>query len=154
MGLLTRLTGTRYAAADTVRRPAEEVRAALLGLDGEPDVPFRVRAALPDERADLVAECAVPRVGVRLRTRLRLVPDRHEVRFLDERWETRPSDGTGARYGRGHAPAVYRQWSREAGPDGRRRRVETFRFDTRELTDPLRDTVLGAGWTWRGVFRL
>ncbi|MFJ8540997.1 hypothetical protein ACIRFH_03080 [Streptomyces sp. NPDC093586] len=153
MGLLTRLTGTRHPDAGIVPRPAEDVRAALLALDGS-GVPCRVRAALPDERADLVAECRVERVGVRLRTRMRLVPDRHEVRFLDERWEKRPSDGARTQYGRGYAPMVYRQWETGTGPDGRRRRVETFRFDTRELTDPLRDAVIGAGWTWRGVFRL
>ncbi|MEV5639616.1 hypothetical protein AB0L67_05500 [Streptomyces flaveolus] len=82
------------------------------------------------------------------------VVPRHEVRFLDERWETRPSGDARAQYGRGDAPAVYRQWETGEGPDGRRRRVEAFSFDTREMTDPLRDTVLGAGWTWRGVFRL
>ncbi|MET7270248.1 hypothetical protein ABZS59_03405 [Streptomyces flaveolus] len=153
MGLLARLTGTRRPDGDVVPGPAEDVRAALLALNA-PGVPYRVRAALPDERADLVAECRVERVGVRLRTRMRLVPDRHEVRFLDERWETRPSDGAPAQYGRGYAPAVYRQWETGEGPDGRPRRVEAFRFDTREMTDPLRDTVLGAGWTWRGVFRL
>ncbi|MFC6701340.1 hypothetical protein ACFQE4_19075 [Streptomyces thermocoprophilus] len=36
-------------------------------------------------------------------------------------------------------------------PEGRTQRVEVFRFDTREMTDPLRDAVVGAGWTWRGV---
>ncbi|WP_171168179.1 hypothetical protein [Streptomyces sp. I05A-00742] len=50
---------------------------------------------------------------------------------------------------------VSRQWTYERGPDGRRRRAETFGFDTRELKNPLRDTVLGAGWTSRGaVFSL
>jgi hypothetical protein len=40
------------------------------------------------------------------------------------------------------------------GPDGRQHKVETFRFDTREMTDPLQNAVLGAGWTWRGVLKL
>jgi hypothetical protein len=130
-----------------------EVRAALLALNG-PDVPYRVRNALPAEKADLVAECRIPRVGVTLKTRMRLIPEKHEVRFLDERWENRSPDHANAQYGRGYAPAVYRQWETKQGPDGRRRKVETFRFDTRELTDPLRNVVLGAGWTWRGVLKL
>ncbi|MFI5674499.1 hypothetical protein [Streptomyces cellulosae] len=89
-----------------------------------------------------------------LKTRMRLIPEKHEVRFLAERWENRSSDNADARYGRGHAPAVYRRWVTEHGPDGRRQKVETFRFDTREMTDPLRNVVLGAGWVWRGVFKL
>ncbi|MFI1534246.1 hypothetical protein [Streptomyces anandii] len=130
-----------------------EVRAALLALN-RPDAPYRVRNALPAEKADLVAECEVRRVGVRLKTRMRLVPDKREVRFLHERWENRSPDNANAQYGRGHAPAVYRQWQTEQGPDGKRRKVEAFRFDTREMTDPLQNVVLSAGWTWRGVFRL
>ncbi|MET9774218.1 hypothetical protein ABZ023_08070 [Streptomyces sp. NPDC006367] len=153
MGLLDRLTGTRRPDSAVVPRSAADVRAALLALDGT-DAPYRVRDALPGEKADLVAECHIRRVGVRLRTRMRLVPDRHEVRFLEERWENRSGGNTGSQYGRGHAPAVLRQWEKRQGPDGREHRVETFRFDTREMTDPLRDAVLGAGWAWRGVLRL
>ncbi|MFD4261539.1 hypothetical protein ACFWR9_28920 [Streptomyces sp. NPDC058534] len=124
----------------TVPRSVEDVRDALLGLGGDP-APFWVREALWEEKADLVAECRVPRVGVTLRTRMRLVPAGSEVRFLDERWERRSAGGGNEQYGRGYAPAVYR--------DGKE-----FRFSTREMTEPLRDAVLGAGWTWRGVFRL
>ncbi|MEV5512073.1 hypothetical protein AB0L50_03805 [Streptomyces flaveolus] len=81
------------------------------------------------------------------------VVPRHEVRFLDERWETRPSGDARAQYGRGTRPPCTGS-GRRGGPDGRRHKAEAFRFETREMTDPLRDTVLGAGWTWRGVFRL
>ena len=151
--LWDRLTGTKYPDSGVSPLPSAEVRAALLALNG-PDAPFRVRNALPVEKADLVAECRIPRVGVTLKTRIRLIPEKHEVRFLDERWENRSSDQANAQYGRGHAPAVYRQWESTQGPDGRRRRVETFRFDTREMTDPLRNAVLGAGWTSRGVLKL
>ncbi|WP_329527145.1 hypothetical protein [Streptomyces sp. NBC_01462] len=151
--LWDKLTVTKYPDSGVSPLPSMEVRAALFALNG-PDVPYRVRNALPAEKADLVAECRIPRVGVTLKTRMRLIPEKHEVRFLDERWENRSSDQANAQYGRGHAPAVYRQWKTEQGPDGRRRKVETFRFDTREMTDPLRNAVLGAGWTLRGVFKL
>ncbi|MFF8025748.1 hypothetical protein ACFZDJ_32615 [Streptomyces sp. NPDC007896] len=153
MGFFDKLTGTKYPDSGVVLVPAVELRAALLALNG-PDVPFRVRNALPKEKADLVAECRIREVGVALKTRMRLIPEKHQVRFLDERWENRSSDHADAQYGRGHAPAVYRQWETKQGPDGRRRKVETFRFDTREMTDPLRNVVLGAGWTWRGVLKL
>ncbi|GHD51041.1 hypothetical protein GCM10010317_031240 [Streptomyces mirabilis] len=153
MGFFDKLTGTRYPDSGVVLLPAVELRAALLALNG-PDAPFRVRNALPKEKADLVAECRIREVGVALKTRMRLLPEKREVRFLHERWEKRSSDHADAQYGRGHAPAVYRQWETKQGPDGRRRKVETFRFDTREMTDPLRNLVLGAGWTWRGVLKL
>ncbi|MFC5656860.1 hypothetical protein [Streptomyces nogalater] len=89
--------------------PAPEVRAALPALNG-PDVPYRVPAASPGEKADLVAECRVPRVGLTLKARMRLIPEKREVRTLEERWEKRTSGQAEAQYGRGHAPAVYRQW--------------------------------------------
>jgi hypothetical protein len=151
--LWDKLTGTKYPDGGVAQLPHLEVRAALLALNG-PDVPYRVRNAHPAEKADLVAECEVRRVGVTLKTRMRLIPEKQEVRFLHERWENRSSDNANAQYGRGHAPTVYRQWETGQGPDGKPRKVEAFRFDTREMTDPLQNVVLSAGWTWRGVFRL
>jgi hypothetical protein len=149
MCFFDRLTGTRYPDTDVVLRSAEDVRAALLAING-PGVPYRVRNATPAERADLVAEWRVRELNLTLRTRMRLVPADREVRALDERWDARQRE-----YGRGNAPQVSRRWTYERGPDGRRRRVETFRFDSREMKNPLRDAVLDAGWTWRGVtFRL
>jgi hypothetical protein len=153
MGLFDKLTGTKRPDSGVAPRSIDEVRTALLALN-RADAPYRVRNALPDEKADLVAECKIRRVGVTLKTRMRLIPEKREVRFLDERWENRSPDNANAKYGRGHAPAVYRQWETKEGPDGRRDRVEAFRFDTREMTDPLRNVVLGLGWTWRGVFKL
>ncbi len=100
---------------------------------------------------DLVAECSLPQVRVTLKVRMRLLPDLHEVRAMEERWE---GSEHSREYARGPAGAVYRQWRLEEGPDGRRRRVESLRFDTRrDFTGPLRNAVLGAGWTWRGVLR-
>jgi hypothetical protein len=151
--LKDKLTGTKRPESGVAPLPSTEVRAALLALNVL-DVPYLVRNALPAEKADLVAECQIRRVGVRLKTRMRLNPEKNEVRFLDERWENRSSDNANAQYGRGHALATYRQWETKQGPDGRRQTGEVFRFDTREMTDPLRDAVLAAGWTWRGVFKL
>ncbi|MEW2291950.1 hypothetical protein ABZ719_04450 [Streptomyces sp. NPDC006743] len=154
MGFFDLFTGTRHPVADVAPLSAQEARVALLGLNG-PDVPFRVRNAAPGEKADLVAECEVRRVGVRLRTRMRLVPETREVRVLEERWENRSAGQPSRQYGRGPTTAVYRQWETRQGPGGRPHRVESFRFDTREMSEPLQDAVLAAGWTWRGVlFRL
>ncbi|MDN0193691.1 hypothetical protein [Streptomyces sp. S.PNR 29] len=148
MGLFDKLAGTRYPDPGVVPLPAADVRAALLVLDG-PEVPYRIRNALPAEKADLVAEWQVRELRTRLRTRMRLVPEHHEVRVLEERWDLSPDRSR--RYGRGPTPTVSRQWTYERGPDGRRRRVETFRFDSREMSHSLRNAVLDSGWTWRGV---
>jgi hypothetical protein len=150
--LWDRFTGTEYPDSGFVPLSAAEVRAALLAVNG-PEVPFRVRNALPAEKADLVAEWQVGELKMTLKTRMRLVPHNREVRTLDERWEASTPESPGKRYGRGPATKVARQWRYERGPDGRRHKVETFRFDSRDMRNPLLKAVLSSGWTWRGVFR-
>ncbi|MDK9496317.1 hypothetical protein QEZ40_000766 [Streptomyces katrae] len=149
MGFKDRWTGTRHPRAGTPARPAAEVRAALLAVNG-PDVRFSVREGSAKEGADLVAEFEFPPLDLTLRTRMRLNPAAHEVRVLEERWEP-SSEGARRQYGRGPADKVYRQWEVKAGPDGRRHRAETFRFASQDMRGPLQRAVLGAGWTWRGV---
>ncbi|MCX4763344.1 hypothetical protein OG562_20705 [Streptomyces sp. NBC_01275] len=167
--LWDRLTGTRYPASGVAPLSAADVRSALLALNG-PEVPFRVRNALPAEKADLVAERRVlmPATGSgstrrqverTMKTRMRLDPAKRELRSLDEQWESTligdpPRRSLSRTYGRGPAPQSSREWTYERGPDGRRHKVETFRFDSRDMRNPLRDTIVGSGWTWRGVFRL
>ncbi|MFH0519311.1 hypothetical protein ACHBTE_19325 [Streptomyces sp. M41] len=150
MALLDKLTGTRYPDSATAPLPTTELRAALFALNG-PGVPFVVRHGTSKERADLVAESRIPELRMTIRTRMKLDPAKREVRTFDERWEASSPEG-GRRYTRGQVTGVYRQWTYERGPDGRRRRVETLSFDTKHVKDPLRNTVLAAGWTWRGVF--
>ncbi|QES49279.1 hypothetical protein DEJ50_17155 [Streptomyces venezuelae] len=148
--LWDKFTGTMYPDSGVAPLSSTEVRTALFSVNG-PDVPFRVRNALPAEKADLVAEWQVRELKMTLRTRMWLIPENHEVRTLDERWEASTPDSPGKRYGRGPAPHVARRWTYEQGPDGRRQKVETLRFDSRDMRNPLREAVLGAGWTWRGV---
>ncbi|MET8022453.1 hypothetical protein AB0D78_37125 [Streptomyces avermitilis] len=170
MGVFDRLTGTKYPDSGVAPLPAMEVRAALLALNGT-GVPFGVRNARPAETADLVAEWRImePAVGSSLsrkqwertlKIRMRLVTATREVRTLDEQWAVTwagdsPRRAVSREYGRGPAPRVSKQWTYERGPDGRRRKVETFSFDSREMKNPLRNAVLDAGWTWRGaLFKL
>ncbi|MFG2627159.1 hypothetical protein [Streptomyces sp. NPDC048473] len=170
MGFFDKLTGTKHPDSGVAPLPTMVVRAALLAING-PDVPYRVRNALPAEKADLMAEWRIlePAVGSSfsrrqvertIKTRMRLVPSKREVRALDEQWEVTwvgdpPRPAASREYGRGPATTVTKQWTYERGPDGRRHKVETFRFDSREMRNPLQNAVLGAGWTWRGVlFRL
>ncbi|MGW8883029.1 hypothetical protein [Streptomyces sp. NPDC055749] len=153
MGLLDNYFGTRHPDEGVAPRTPLEVRSALLALNG-PGAPFAVRNGTSKE-GDLVAECRLPALRVRLRTRMRLDAAKREVRAVDEQWEVSLAEHVRGQHSRGPANAVYRVWGKETGPDGRERRVETFRFETREMKDPLRQAVLDAGWTWRGVlFRL
>ncbi|NWF29491.1 hypothetical protein HW130_25090 [Streptomyces sp. PKU-EA00015] len=160
--------GTRRADGGTKAIPTQELRAALLALNGT-GVPFRIREA-GTGGADLLAEwrflepawgsgATRRQVERTLKVWMRLCPGEREVRAMDEQWEvTRagsPPGRTVARaHGRGPIRGIQKEWALEKGPDGRRRRVETFSFDSRELKDPLRNTVLGAGWSWRGVYKL
>ncbi|MEU9034351.1 hypothetical protein AB0D45_05480 [Streptomyces sp. NPDC048352] len=127
-----------------------ELREALLALNG-PDAPFRVRHALPKEKADLVAERRITEPDLTVAIRLRLVPASREVHTLQEQWGQLSHEHSGRQYARGGGARVSRTWEFQKGPDGRRRLVETSRYDSRDMRDPLRDAVLGAGWTWRGV---
>ncbi|MBP0449466.1 hypothetical protein J5Y04_07845 [Kitasatospora sp. RG8] len=170
MGLFDALTGTRHPGGGVAPRSAEDVRAALLGLNG-PDVPYVVRNGTASEGADLVAEWRIRDPAWRtffartqptrtVTTRMRLVPAGHEVRALDEQQEVTwvgdtPRPASSREYSRGRVTTVSRDWKVDRGADGRLQATEVSRFDTGEMKGLLQEAVLGAGWTWRGVlFRL
>jgi hypothetical protein len=165
MGLFDKLTGTRRPADDVSPASADEVRAALLGLNRD-DVPYVIGDGA-SEGADLVAQwrMAEPawqaffvesQLSRAVRIRMRLDEEKHEVRALEEQWEvTRvgnpPRLAVSSEYSRGPDRTVSRHWTIERGDSGRYGATETFRFDGADLRNPLRDTVLKSGWTWRGV---
>jgi hypothetical protein len=165
MRLFDKLTGTAHPAAGVAPRPAQEVRAALLGL-GRADAPYVIRDGAA-QGADVVAEWrtaepAWQNLFVRsqltraVRFRMRLVPETHEVRVVEEGREvTRVGDPPrlkiSGQYTRGPDRTVSRHYTIGRGESGRLEATETYRFDSAELRDPLRDVVLTAGWTWRGV---
>ncbi|MER5944984.1 hypothetical protein ABT127_02845 [Streptomyces sp. NPDC001904] len=165
MGLFDKLTGTKHPGEGMAPRPAEEVRTALLALNG-PEVPYAVRDGRA-EGADLLAEWRVTepswygffsRTDVRhvLRFRLRLVPEKHEVRVVQQQLEVTwvrgvPTLSVSAEAGRGPGRTVSKRWTLGRDDQGRIEATESFSFDTADLRDPLRRTVLDSGWTWRGV---
>jgi len=165
MGPFDKLTGTQHPPAGLAPLPAEEVRAALLGLN-QPDVPYVIRYGA-GEQADLVAELRIAEPAWRnffvqsqlthaVKIRMRLDRKDHEVRVLEEQREvTRvgnpPSIRIASSYSRGPDRTVTRQWTLGRGDDGRLGATETFRFSASDLRTPLKDTVLNSGWTWRSV---
>lgn len=165
MGFFDMLTGTRRPEAGTAPRSAEELRTALLGLN-RADVPYVIGDGAA-HGADLVAEWRIAEpawqtffIGSQLthaiRIRMRLAEDVPEVRAVEESWEvTRvgnpPRLRTSAEYTRGGGRTVSRRYTLKRGESGRLEATESFSFDSAQLTDPLQNTTLEAGWTWRGV---
>ncbi|MFY0512183.1 hypothetical protein ACOMD4_17615 [Streptomyces anulatus] len=165
MGFFDRLTGTKRPEPGAAPRSAEELRAALLGLN-RPDVPYVIGDGAA-HGADLVAEWRIAEPAWQhvfvqsqlthaIRIRMRLAEDVPEVRAVEESWEvTRvgnpPRLQTSGSYTRGAGRTISRQYTLQRGESGRLEATESFSFDSAQLTDPLRNTTLEAGWTWRGV---
>ncbi|MFF8729439.1 hypothetical protein ACF073_23505 [Streptomyces sp. NPDC015171] len=165
MGLFDKLTGTRRPSEGVAPRSADEVRAVLLGLN-QPEVPYVIRYGAAHQ-ADLVAEWRITEPAWQtlfiqsqlthtVRIRMRLVQRDHEVRTVEEQHEVSrvgnpPRLQIASEYSRGPDRTVTRQWTIGRGDSGRLSARETFRFDSADLRDPLREAVLKSGWTWRGV---
>jgi hypothetical protein len=165
MGLFDKLTGTKRPVDGVVPRSAAETRAAVLGLNG-PDVPYVVRDGRV-EGADLVAEWRIldpawqtffarAQVSLVFQVRMRLVPEKNEVRCLDQQYEVTWVGGTpklaiAADAQRGQVQTVAKRWTLGGGEAGGVDATESFSFDSADLKDPLQDAVLGAGWIWRSV---
>ncbi|MFB0617547.1 hypothetical protein [Streptomyces sp. AGS-58] len=165
MGLFGKLTGTQHPPQGVPPVPGQELRSALLGLN-QPEVPYVIRYG-GGEQCDLLAEWRLTepawqqvflqsQISHAVRIRMRLDHEEHEVRVLEEQWEL-SRIGTPTRlqvtseYTRGPSRTVSRQWTLGRGADGHVEATETFRFDSARMREPLRDTVLKSGWTWRGV---
>jgi hypothetical protein len=165
MGLFDRLTGTKRPADGVAPRSAAEVHAALLGLN-RADVPYAVRDGRA-EGADLVGEWRImdpawhdffvtTRVSRVFTVRMLLVPEKHEVRALDQQFEVTwvggiPRLAVAAEVQRGQVHTTSKNWTIGGGGQGGSGPTQTFSFDSADLKTPLQGTVLGAGWTWRGV---
>ncbi|MFE2940565.1 hypothetical protein ACFXKG_16105 [Streptomyces sp. NPDC059255] len=165
MGLFDKLTGTRRPATGVPPRSPAELHAALLALN-RPDAPYAIRDGR-EEGADLLAEWRIldpawqsffvrTQVSRVFQVRMRLVPEKNEVRSLDQQYEITwagdtPSLTIAAEAQRGQMQTVSKRWTlggNEADAPGA---TETFTFNSADLKTPVQDTVLGAGWTWRGV---
>lgn len=162
-------TGTRYPDESAEPLARSHVEAALFALNGV-GKPYRVRTALANEKADVVAEWHMLEPGWgsgmgrrqverTFKFRMRLDGGAHEVRVCaDVREVTRAGDPPTrvVARGRGKGPRTHVKawrWHFEKGSDGRRHRVVEFNFDSNDLRDPLQRIVLAAGWTWRGTHK-
>lgn len=168
MGLLDKLKGTRQAKPGPAPIPAEELRSALLDLNGD-SASWRLRDGT-QEGWNLVAEWRIIDTGWRgslierhgsvfayglskaFRVKMKFDEEAHQVRNVDE--ETTVE-------WRGGVPYVSNSWSRghinevqsgravlftEAGEPGQ---VYKYKFRSSEIKDPLRDVVTEHGWGWK-----
>ncbi|MBO8189234.1 hypothetical protein [Streptomyces spirodelae] len=162
MGFFARFTGTKRPARGVPTQSPEDLRARLLGLNG-PDIPYVVRDG-SSEAVDLIAEWRLMepawqgvfrkrQLSRNLEIRMRFDPDRHEVRVLEQQWEITWVDDrpVAKKYGRGPGETWSREWIIGRKKTGGWEITETFRFDSSEMKNPLQNTVLAAGWVWRGV---
>ena len=165
MGILDFLTGTKAAPAGVARKPASELRAALLALNRDSS-PWIVRDGAP-EGADLVAEWKI--VDARwyeifakasltkvFKVLMKLDAEKGEVRAVDQDWTVEwragvPNLSLSAEAFRGQkvemsfGTAFAFKENLEFG------KVYEYRFKTAEIKTPLQDTAAASGWGWRGV---
>ncbi len=166
MGLLDFFTGRRAPEAGVVRRSASDLRAALLSLNRD-TAPFMVREGGP-EGADLVAEWRIvdaqwyeifAKAGIKKGAQilLRLDEATGEVRNIQRDWAVEwraglPTLAFASEAFRGQKVELSfgTGWAfREE--DLRFGRVYEYRFQTRELKEPLQAITAVHGWIWRPV---
>jgi hypothetical protein len=166
MGLFDWLTGSKKAPAGVARQPVDELRRRLLAVNRD-SAPFVVRDGA-EEGVDLVAEWKIvdarwyeifAKAGVKrvFKVLMKFDADNCEVRAVDREWEVEwragvPSLSLAASGFRGQkkeisfgAAFAFREEDLSYG------KVYQYRFDTRELKDPLIEAALAAGWGWKGV---
>jgi hypothetical protein len=165
MGLLDFFTGTKHPPAGVVAKVPAEVRSALLAVN-RPTAPFIVRDGAP-EKVDLVAEWRIvdaswyetfAKAGLQrtFKILMRLDPEKHEVRAVDQEWSVEwragiPSLSLAAEAFRGQKTEISFGSAYAFTESAGYGEVYRYKFATSEIKAPLQNAVLAAGWTWRGV---
>jgi hypothetical protein len=165
MGLFDFLKGKKPPAPGTVKKPATELRAALLALNRQ-GAPFAIRDGGP-EGCDLLAEWKIvdarwyeifAKAGLTKVAQILLKFDdaAGEVRSVDRNWTVAWSAGVptlslSAEGFRGQKTEISfgtaYAFTEELAPG----QVYNYRFNTKEMKGPLQAAVAAAGWGWRGV---
>ena len=166
MGFIDRLTGRRAPPAGAVPQDVTVLRDALLDLNRE-TAPFVVRDGGP-EGGDLVAEWRIvdarwyeifakAGIGKGAQVLLRLDADSGEVRSIQRDWTVEWRAGLPVL---SFASEVFRGQKVELSlgtgwafreEDLQFGKVYRYRFQTRELKEPLQEVTALHGWIWRPV---
>jgi outer membrane protein TolC len=165
MGLFDFLTGTKRPDAGTTAVSAEDLTAAILGLNRD-SAPYQI--VHDDSGAgDLVAEWKIvdatwyeifAKAGLErvFRIRMKLNPARTEVRAVDEEYSVAwqagvPTLSLAASAFRGQKSEISFGTAYAFTEELRPGQVYNYRFNTGEMKTPLQKAVTGHGWTWRAV---
>jgi Protein of unknown function (DUF3592) len=172
VGLFGDLTGSRGGVPGVAPIGATELREALLALNRD-DLPWSIRAS---QQSDIDLSAALKfedplwgqriqdaRVNRGIRVLLRLHPDSHVVRSIDERFTVEWRNGiaavaTKASLARGELTLERGQLTQQVNEvtfgrraDGSFGRSGDFQFHSDTMKEALRQLVTQHGWEWRGV---
>jgi len=165
MKLFDFLSSTRRPDAGTPVRSAEEVRAAILGVN-RPTAPFTI-ADGQAEGVDLIAEWRIvdaqwyeifAKAGIKkaFKIYMKLDPAKHQVRAVDREYAVEwragvPTLSLAAEFFRGQKQSIEFGTAyafTEALAPGQ---VYKYRFATSEMKKPIQGAVTACGWTYKGV---
>ena len=165
MGLFDFLSGKKRPDADTPVLDAAAVRAAILAVNRD-TAPFRI-SECDDGSCDLVAEWKIvdaewyeifAKAGLEkvFRIKMKLDPDNHEVRAMDEEYTVEwragvPNLSLAASGFKGQKSEVSFGTAYAFTEEFKPGQVYNYRFNTAEIKKPLQQAVLDSGWTWKGV---
>ena len=172
VGLFADLTGSRGAVSGVAPIGAAELRGVLLGLNRD-DLPWSIRASQESD-IDLFAalkfedplwaeQIRSARVNWGIRVLLRLHPDTHTVRSIDERFTVEWHNGiaqvaTKASLARGELTLKRGQLFQKINEitfgrraDGSFGRCGSLQFRSDTMKQALRQAVTQHGWEWRGM---
>ena len=165
MGLFDWLTGSKAPPAGVPRLPVAELRNRLLGVNRD-TAPYEVRDGAP-EGVDLVGEWKIvdaqwyeifAKAGTErvFKVLMKFDEARGEVRAVDQEWSVEwsagiPSLSLAASAFRGQKMEMSFGKAYAFTEDLSYGQVYNYRFDTREIKDPLIEAAQQAGWGWKGV---
>ena len=165
MGFFDFLTGTKRPAKGTPVLSAQEVRDKLLGLN-RPTAPYRLMDGA-DENVDLIAEWKIveaqwyevfAKAGLSkvFKIYLKLDPSEHQVRAIDREstisWSAGvPTLSVAMSAFRGQKQSIEFGKAYAFTETFAPGQVYNYRFDTRELKQPIQEAVTSCGWTYKGV---
>lgn len=165
MGLLDMFTGSKGPAPGAAKIPAADLRTALLALNRE-TAPWQVRDGAA-ENCDLVAEWKIvdaswyeifakASLSKAFKILMKLDEAKSEVRAVDQEltveWRAGvPTLSASVEAFRGQKTeisfgAAY-GFTETLAPG----QIYNYRFNSKELKEPLQNTVTQRGWRWQGV---
>jgi hypothetical protein len=166
MGLFDWITGSKSAPAGVTRQPATTLRQALLDSNRD-TAPFLIRDGAP-EGCDLVAEWKI--VDARwyeifakasltkvFKVLMKFDETRGEVRAVDQEWTVEwragvPNLALSVEAFRGQKKefsfGTAYAFKEDLSGYGK---VYEYKFETREIKDPLVEVAQQNGWGWKGV---